>query len=270
MNTSIDSQHCMTLTPEYIVVHHSATSLEASPAEITAAHIERGFDAIGYHYLIDAAGLVIAGRPEHIQGAHALGLNENSLGVCCIGNCDELPPTAEQVTSLEQLLVNLSYRHNIHDGYIIGHSDVVSIAPNGTPTKCPGAYLYALLPKIRDRVRQLLGEKLSAPELSIEIEDDSAPALLSMTLSAQELLRLRRRAQVSSEIKRVSIEIRPKDESVSEPVWSTLTTIVTAGLNEGEVQQNSSKISAYCPLYVLPAGMYFVSVNCLGEPKRPH
>jgi len=47
-------------------------------------HKKRGFDGIGYHYVILEDGTVENGRPEYWQGAHAKGHND-ALGTCLIG-----------------------------------------------------------------------------------------------------------------------------------------------------------------------------------------
>ena len=76
---------------KYIVVHCSATrpSQDIDVKTIDAWHKERGFDKIGYHYVIKRNGNVETGRDEQTQGAHALGYNHNSLGVCLVGGANQ-------------------------------------------------------------------------------------------------------------------------------------------------------------------------------------
>ena len=50
-------------------------------------HKERGFDGIGYHYVILEDGTVENGRPEFWSGAHAKGHND-AIGICFIGDED--------------------------------------------------------------------------------------------------------------------------------------------------------------------------------------
>ena len=49
---------------------------------------DRGWSDIGYHFVIELDGTVKAGRPLRRAGAHAKGLNKNSIGICYIGGVD--------------------------------------------------------------------------------------------------------------------------------------------------------------------------------------
>ena len=98
-----------------IIVHCSATpeckNFHAN--DIDRWHKERGFDCIGYHYVIDLDGTIEKGRPIEKVGAHVKGHNSNSIGVCYIGGLasDGKTPkdtrTVEQKTSLLHLLREL-------------------------------------------------------------------------------------------------------------------------------------------------------------------
>lgn len=78
-----------------IVVHCSATnpwwmqnsSTSAKVAEIRRWHMAppRNWSDIGYHLIIDRDGTVAGGRPMERTGAHTLGQNTGSIGVCLIG-----------------------------------------------------------------------------------------------------------------------------------------------------------------------------------------
>lgn len=76
---------------EEIILHCSATpeGREVTVADITRWHRERGFRTIGYHWLVRLDGSVEAGRPEDEIGAHCLGHNARSIGVCYAGGCDK-------------------------------------------------------------------------------------------------------------------------------------------------------------------------------------
>lgn len=45
----------------------------------------RGWKDIGYHYVVCLDGSVQPGRPEEQIGAHCLGHNRTSIGVCYVG-----------------------------------------------------------------------------------------------------------------------------------------------------------------------------------------
>lgn len=73
-----------------IILHCTATpeGRPVSVAQVDAWHKERGFRCIGYHYLVGLDGSVTPGRPEHEMGAHCLGHNYESIGVCYVGGLD--------------------------------------------------------------------------------------------------------------------------------------------------------------------------------------
>jgi hypothetical protein len=49
-------------------------------------HKQFGFDDIGYHYFIPKNKFAyVSGRPLEIVGAHCLGQNKNSIGICISG-----------------------------------------------------------------------------------------------------------------------------------------------------------------------------------------
>ena len=71
-----------------LVIHSSATpaAMDIGAAEITEWHVkQRGFKAIGYHYVIRRSGAIEVGRSESAAGAHAKGHNARSIGVCLVG-----------------------------------------------------------------------------------------------------------------------------------------------------------------------------------------
>ncbi len=70
-----------------IIIHCTATP-EGRPhtvADVDRWHRQRGFDGIGYHFLIRLDGSVETGRPLEKQGAHCLGHNGRSIGICYVG-----------------------------------------------------------------------------------------------------------------------------------------------------------------------------------------
>ncbi len=70
-----------------IIIHCSATpeGKHFTAQQIDAWHRKRGFNGIGYHYVIYLDGTLVKGRPETQIGAHCKGHNANSIGVCYIG-----------------------------------------------------------------------------------------------------------------------------------------------------------------------------------------
>lgn len=101
-----------------IVIHCSASPHDRGDdaATIHRWHLSRGWDGIGYHYVILEDGTVQNGRPEYWAGAHTRGHNKNSLGICLMG--DETF-TDEQNGALVELLRTLMERYP--EPWIVGH-----------------------------------------------------------------------------------------------------------------------------------------------------
>ena len=102
-----------------IIIHCAATpeGKDFTTADIDRWHRARGFEGIGYHYVIYRDGSVHAGRAEERVGAHCKGHNGDSIGVCYIGGCsvDGKTPkdtrTAAQKAALERLVRELKGRY---------------------------------------------------------------------------------------------------------------------------------------------------------------
>ncbi len=108
------------MTPEKIIIHCSATpeGRDFSAADIDRWHRDRGFNKIGYHYVIRLDGRIERGRREDEVGAHCLGENARSLGICYIGGVatDKKTPkdtrTPAQKKALIGLINDIRRRHN--------------------------------------------------------------------------------------------------------------------------------------------------------------
>lgn len=110
--------------PNKIVIHCSDSPHRGDTAkDIHLWHLQRGWDGIGYHYVINEDGLVEEGRPEYWVGSHCRGHNQNSLGICLIG-IDEF--TDEQFHNLALLVENLMLKYNIGKKNVVGHCDLNS------------------------------------------------------------------------------------------------------------------------------------------------
>lgn len=70
-----------------IIIHCSATpqGRHVTAKDIDSWHRARGFNSIGYHYVVLLDGTVETGRPLSTVGAHCLGQNSCSIGICYIG-----------------------------------------------------------------------------------------------------------------------------------------------------------------------------------------
>jgi N-acetylmuramoyl-L-alanine amidase len=112
-----------------IIIHCSATPENKSftAKDIDTWHRQRGYNGIGYHYVIRLDGSIENGRGLEQIGAHAYGHNAFSIGICYIGGCDEkMNPkdtrTPEQTVSLIKLLQVL--RQKYPNAKIIGHNEI--------------------------------------------------------------------------------------------------------------------------------------------------
>ncbi len=73
-----------------IIIHCSDTheGRDYTVTDIDTWHRWRGFASIGYHFVIYRDGSVHAGRPLEQVGAHCVGQNAHSIGICYIGGRD--------------------------------------------------------------------------------------------------------------------------------------------------------------------------------------
>ncbi len=101
-----------------IIVHCTATpeGRDLHVADIRRYHLQRGFEDIGYHYLIALDGTVEQGRASDLVGAHCLGHNDRSIGVVYVGGLDQnFKPkdtrTPAQRASLRKLISDLRRRY---------------------------------------------------------------------------------------------------------------------------------------------------------------
>lgn len=109
-----------------IIVHCSATppDMDIGAAEIGRWHRDRGWQSIGYHYVIRRDGKVEIGRSENVAGAHTHLYNHDSIGVCWVGGVDsENEPqdnrTQDQRLALADLVwaLRIKYPHATVHGH---------------------------------------------------------------------------------------------------------------------------------------------------------
>ena len=146
----------MTNKPQFLILHHNGgTALDLSAdtsnhsfEDVNAWHktlwpyfiSKLGF-VIGYHWYIDKQGKITQGRDETEAGAHVIGMNDKSIGICLSGNFDRLPtlpnskPTDVQIATLKKLLKEICQRHGIARENIVGHRHF------STSKTCPGKNL---------------------------------------------------------------------------------------------------------------------------------
>lgn len=137
--------------PEMIVIHCAATprGKDFKAADIDKWHKNRGFKRIGYHYVINLDGTIEQGRAESEVGAHALGYNDKSIGICYIGgmSADGKVPedtrTEEQKKAMAYLVVDICERYQKQGTPIldvVGHRDL-SVDLNGDGVITPNEWM---------------------------------------------------------------------------------------------------------------------------------
>lgn len=126
-----------------IIIHCAATpnGRPFTVEDIDSWHKERGFSrsnywreklnwdltSIGYQYVIYVDGSIHSGRHEEEIGAHCVGHNQQSVGICMVGTDDFTP---EQWESLSSLVSDIMDRRSISK--VVGHRDT------GAKKECPG------------------------------------------------------------------------------------------------------------------------------------
>jgi hypothetical protein len=155
---------------KWIVIHHSA-SPSGNAAKFDKEHREKGWDELGYHFVIgngtdSGNGQVEVGPrwPKQKWGAHAKTpdnrYNDFGIGICLVGNFDIERPTPQQLQSLAKLTAYLMKTYHIPVSNVIGHRDT-------KPTDCPGRNLN--IAQVRRTATQILvdsGAAVDEPELA--------------------------------------------------------------------------------------------------------
>lgn len=121
--------------PKYLIVHHSGGT-DANPLQDSSNYTVEMCDRdhkerfnmqsvtghwCGYHAFINKFGLLTITRLDTEVGAHTIGHNLESLGICIAGNFDQALPTSAQITTLKNWLIAKKAQYNILDENIVPH-----------------------------------------------------------------------------------------------------------------------------------------------------
>lgn len=104
----------MSASKNLIVLHCSASDNKEhdSIAVIREWHIAKGWRDVGYNYFIRKNGVIELGRDEDDEGAHTIGYNDTSIGICLHGlKKDSF--THEQFEACVRLIADIRERHEI-------------------------------------------------------------------------------------------------------------------------------------------------------------
>lgn len=117
-----------------IIVHCSATAegKDFTEKDIDRWHRAKGWDGCGYHYVIKLDGTIETGRRIEKAGAHCLGHNKNSIGVCYIGGVAADGKTPKDTRTIKQRAALLALLRKLRAQYpaarIRGHRDFAAKA----------------------------------------------------------------------------------------------------------------------------------------------
>ena len=86
-----------------VILHCSATpeGKDVTVDTIREWHLARGFNDIGYHFVIYRDGSIHQGRNIDTVGAHCTNQNSNSVGVCYIGGLDKSAKNSKDTRTKE-------------------------------------------------------------------------------------------------------------------------------------------------------------------------
>ena len=112
-----------------LVIHCTATraDIDFTQKDLLRSHRARGMKMIGYHFFIRKDGYIWSTRPLDMVGAHALGHNQDSIGIAYEGGLDARGQpadtrTQQQKHSLRALIRTL--RKDFPITKVCGHRDL--------------------------------------------------------------------------------------------------------------------------------------------------
>ncbi|MBT3414825.1 MAG: hypothetical protein HOI59_09135 [Nitrospina sp.] len=100
-----DSRDLKTRQDTRFVLVHFTGEDSSTYEQIKQSHLEKGESEIGFHFIITTEGKTLMGRHISKTGSHHPELDESSIGVCVIGDRDEM--SDEQSIALTLLLESL-------------------------------------------------------------------------------------------------------------------------------------------------------------------
>lgn len=137
-------------TIDSIIIHCSATicNKDFTAADIDRWHRHRSFNGIGYHFVIRLDGTIENGRAIEKPGAHCVGWNNRSIGICYIGGLDACGHPADTRTPKQKEAMKTLINRLQHEYFgirsILGHRDTSPdlngdgrIEPNEFIKACP-------------------------------------------------------------------------------------------------------------------------------------
>lgn len=131
-----------------IIIHCTATPAGRphTVEDVRQWHRQRGWQDIGYHYLVYLDGSIHRGRPEEQEGAHCYGHNAHSIGVAYVGGLSQDGKDAldKHLTLVKRLRKSArdeaNKRYTLMDDYLANYShmsynDYIKMRNNGNNTR---------------------------------------------------------------------------------------------------------------------------------------
>jgi len=136
-----------------ITIHHSLSEDGDSLnwRAIRRHHKGKGWDDVGYHFGIEKVKgevEVLVGRALYRDGAHCLGANDDTIGICIVGNYNVNDLETLVKNELIKLVTGLCYIMDIPFDEVKGHKE------RDETRTCPGDFFN--LQEIRELVRKEL------------------------------------------------------------------------------------------------------------------
>lgn len=131
----------------FVIIHHSASDscttraiCQARVRSFQNHHMnQKGWNDIGYNFLVGEDGNIYEGRGWGKHGAHSTPYNSKSIGICMIGNFVGHNPSAAAIKAVKDLIEYGVTLGKIQENYtLLGHRQTTS-------TSCPGDSLYQLI-----------------------------------------------------------------------------------------------------------------------------
>jgi len=132
------------MKPEFIIIHHSLTEdgKTVSWGAIRDYHVNvQKWVDVGYHYGIEMVGKqyeIFKGRMDDVQGAHCQGFNDESIGICRVGNFDIIKPDDAGQKLLMKLCRSLMNIYGIKRDHVLGHWETYHLRGLSIQKSCPG------------------------------------------------------------------------------------------------------------------------------------
>nr|WP_307026766.1 FG-GAP-like repeat-containing protein [Streptomyces canus] len=163
------------------VIHHtgmdsdntlSCADSRARLRSIQQEHFTRGYYDIGYNFVVDKCGQIFEGRSGGmdlpVTGAHDIGFNTNTVGISYIGNYESARPSKAALDAIARIVAWKFGMYGIDptgkvtlvsgsdagiDGNKVAKGSSITLPRvfghrDTNATACPGANLYAKLPRI--------------------------------------------------------------------------------------------------------------------------